>query len=277
MNKLSVILFLLFASTFGPNAVYSQQIDSEKRDLKLYKVKRVTGLKYSYDSKGHESSVPTKSSSEYDTNGNLTRRIAYSSDGTGKPPVQWTYRYDDNNSVIESALDGRPQETASYNYGPANRVIGATRLDPGHHIKERTTYTYDGSGKLIEKTLYDGRGQINSIYRVEYDSDGNQRENDHFSIDGSLIEKQTFVCNTKGHPIQTTLYDSDNHVSGKILYKHAKDGEHVIEETHLDSRGNLQTRNIYNRDSKGFVVEDMKYDKTGKLVEHTESEYESYP
>ena len=146
--KLSVVSLLLFTSTFCSTALYSQQADSEKRDLKVYKVKRATSLKYSYDSDDHEN-VPTKSSSEYDTNGNLAKRIEYSRDGTGKPPVEWTDKYDPNNSVIESALDGHAQEAAMYKYGPASRVIAATRLDPGHHVKDRTTYTYDGSGKLM--------------------------------------------------------------------------------------------------------------------------------
>ena len=273
MNKLSVILVLLFASIFASHALYSQQTDSEKRDLKLYKVKRATSLKYSYDSDGHES-VPTKSSSEYDTNGNLAKRIEYGSDGTGKPVHEWTYKYDHNNGMIEFTLDGRLQETALYKYGGASQVVVATRFDPDHHVKERIMYSYDGSGKLMEKMLYDGRGQINSIDRVKYDPEGNESENDRFSADGSLAEKQKFRCNEKGHPIQTTLYDSAGHLSRKILYKHAKDGEHVVEESHLDSRGNLQTRSIYNRVSQGLVVEEMKYDSKGKLVERTEAEYE---
>lgn len=275
MNRFWFSLLLVSSCSLYSTALYAQQIDFEKREFKLHKVKRVTNVTYTYDSEGHESPITKKMISDYDKNGNLIKRTG-SDSRTGQPLSEWSYKYDENNSIIESAVDGRTQGTASYKYDIGGHWVEGTSFEADGRVKEKTKYKYDQSGNRIESVTYGAAGEINSTYKFKYDSKGNMIENTHLSTAGSLVEKKVFVCNERGFPIQTLKYDSTDHVSGKTINTFTGDGQYLVEEVHYDAGGTLQTRTVYKLDAQGFTIEQIKNGADDKLVERTKSEYEFY-
>jgi hypothetical protein len=277
MSRIWFGLLLSLTWSLFSTALYCQQTDFERNQFKLHKIKRVKTLiyDYSYDSNGQQSSISEKFSSDFDKNGNLVRRVGYS-DTTGQPLLGWSYKYDDHNSMIESSADGQRPQRASYKYDGAHHLVEATAFDEDSHVKESAKYKYDVSGHRVESATYNSAGQIKTTNKFQYDPKGNMSENDEFSESGSLIGKKVFACNDKGYATQTLIYDSTDHISAKVVYKHAADGEHLTEEMHYDASGNLQTRTAYELDGKGFTVEELEYDSRNKLVKRTKSEYELY-
>jgi hypothetical protein len=272
------VLLLVSLSTCSPT-VYSQQSDSEKRDLKLHKVKRVTSVVYFYDSEGHQSSITNTFTDDYDKNGNLAKRIGYDFEGK-KPTLEWTYEYDDRNNMINSIFDnrllGRSEQKSSYQYDKGGHIVEAIAFEVDGRVKEKGKYKYDQSGHQIQTVTYDPADNVTATYKQKYDSKGTLIETDHFSSGGDLIEKTVLESNDKGNLTQTVVYDSKDRVSEKTVEKYSEDGDYLVEEIQYDGGGHVKDRTVTKRDANGFAIEKSKYDANDKLVQLTKLTWEFY-
>ena len=143
-------------------------------------------------------------------------------------------------------------------------------------IKERHTFERNTNGKILEEAFYDTSGELKWKHQFKYDSAGNNIEYTEVDLACVLISKATHTFNVKGNATQTTIYDANSHVSSSTIFKYDDNGEHLIEQSVFDSKGNLQTRNVLKRDAKGFVVEDDEFDSKDETTRQTRSVYEFY-
>ena len=120
-----------------------------------------------YDSKGYSNG---KETSKYDTQGNKTEHITYNPD---KSVDAFTYQYNMRRKgqkrvqyYPETATDLANEKSSSYNKyldsRPRNGAIESKRL-----------YRYDKQGLLLEESLFDAKGVLESHILYSYDFYGN--------------------------------------------------------------------------------------------------------
>jgi Rhs family protein len=190
-------------------------------------------------------STKQKFVSDYDRHGNLVRRVGYGPDGSTR--VQESYSYDDKDNLVEAVVN-RKKRTYSYKFDDNGLVIEARQLDAEGKLMERIELRHDGSGNAIEE--------------LRYGPDGKQLERRLHTYQGGNAVRQTLV------------YGPGGNLTSRIAYDYA--GDRLARKSAYDPNGNLLRRNVYKRDPKGLVVEDLQTNEKGELVERTTSEYEFY-
>jgi antitoxin component YwqK of YwqJK toxin-antitoxin module len=214
------------------------QSSYQKDQIRKANIKRVTSLV--------GISTKQKFVSDYDQRGNLIRRVGYGSDGS--PLLQETYKYDDKDNVVEAVIGGK-KRTYSYRYTPEGHVLEARQFDSEGRLRERAELRHDGSGNMIEQSK--------------------------FGANGNLFERQLNTYQRDNAVSQTLIYDPDGNLTSRITYEYESD--RVARKSTYGPNGNLVRRNVYKRDQKGLVIEDLQTNEKGELVDRTTSEYEFHP
>ena len=95
-----------------------------------------------------DGSVKSYTRSDYDANGNMTKRTWYDSDGSVKD--YYRYEYDDKGNETK-----------------------CTRYNPDGSVKEYNRFEYDDNGNNTKETWYNPDGSVKEYCRSEYDDKGN--------------------------------------------------------------------------------------------------------
>ena len=230
------LTFSLFLIIALATGTQSQQSKYQKEEIRKSNIKRVTSL----------AGVSTKQKfvSDYDQRGNLVRRVGYGPDGSTR--VQESYTYDDKDNLVEVVVNGK-KRTYSYKFNDNGQVLEARQFDAEGKLKERTEFRHDGSGNVIEES--------------RYAADGRQ-------LDRQLHSYQNNVLS------QTLVYGPDTKLGSKITYEFA--GDRLARTSTYDANGNLLRRNVYKRNQKGLVIEDLQINEKDEVVDRTTLEYEFY-
>jgi len=190
-------------------------------------------------------STKQKFVSDYDQRGNLVRKVGYGPDGSTR--VQESYSYDDKDNLVEAVVNGK-KRTYSYKFDDNGQVIEARQFDAEGKLKERIELRHDGSGNVIEESRY--------------------------GPDGKQLERQLHTYQDGNAVRQTMIYGPDGNLTSRIAYDYA--GDRLARKSIYDPNGNLLRRNVYKRDPKGLVIEDLRTNDKGEVVDRTTSEYEFY-
>ena len=100
-------------------------------------------------------------------------------------------------------------------------------------------------------------------------------EQSKFGANGNLLERQLHTYQGNNVVSQTLIYGPDENLTSRITYEYQ--GERLARKSTYGANGNLVRRNVYKRDQKGLVTEDLQANEKGELVDRTTSEYEFYP
>jgi len=267
MKSLPLTVILL-STCFVPSTLFAQYPPVEREETSKSKIKAITQITYFSCDVNAKSPVETQFRSEYDSRGNLTKRVGYGT--AGNPLLQWTYSYDDKDNVVANSWDGGAV-TVEYKYDTAGHPIKQTIFNADHTVKEQHVFTLNDKGKILEDAYADGR------HTFKYDAAGNVSEWAEFKTDGSLVEKKKHTYNDKGDATETVVYDSGDRPSSKTVYLYDST-EHNTERDEYGADGKtLISRETFKRDPKGFVAEDSQFNSKGDCTQVTKMTYEFYP
>jgi hypothetical protein len=143
-----------------------------------------------------------------------------------------TFKYDEDNSVIESTVDGK-----------------VTRYEN----------TYDKEGLLSSQLVSFDTG-IKGVEKTEYDSVGNLLEKGRYYTDGTLFYKMAYVYDEYSLPIKTTTTDKDNKVT---VFNSVYDSHHnLTENTEMSQKISHMS---YEYDSKGNWIKKTTRDEDNNI------------
>jgi len=157
----------------------------------------------------------------YEQNGRLTEKRSCDSGGTVR--WRWVYEFDpagrhltevlydaqgeissrevihfnaQGEKIGEDVLDstGEPVHRNEFVYGRSAEGFETVMLtfSPKHELLKRRIYTYDESGRLLDKSIYRGNGLLESRERFAYDAAGNVREAITYQPDGAAGFRYTY-------------------------------------------------------------------------------------
>jgi len=215
----------------------AQQSNYQKEQIRKSSIKRVTSLV--------GISTKQKFVSDYDQRGNLVLRVGYGPDGSLS--LRESYKYDDKDNVIEAVVGGK-KRTYSYKYNSNGVVLEARQFDSEGRLRERTEYVNDGEGRVVQSVSY--------------------------RADGSLIERHVHTYQGSNAVMQTLVYGPGGNPTSRITYEY--EGDRLRRKSTYGPNGNLLSQNIYKRDHRGLVVEELLLDEKGESVDRTTSDYELY-
>lgn len=217
----------------------------------------------------------------YDSNKNLLKKETnyYSSVIKDRINIEYTYKYDNNNRLIEENLDGLSKSKSFYSYNSNNLVSEVKIYDEKGALDKTWTYEYDGTDRIIkaiESTTLGGDpwGYIhnytysenkttdttysisdNSVFGImedEYDSNGNLISNAWTSGNTGKRKQQQGIIYEYNSNRQVSKETSWSMLPSNLTYKkytYNEDG--TIQKIHISysyktSESDLRYEYIYN-------------------------------
>jgi len=199
---------------------------------------------------------------------------------------RFTYRYDDQNRVVEEILtegDGMISEHRSMEYDEQGR-LSRELLHYQDETCDVTEFVRDENGRtLVKRTL---------------DSDGEEETRTEFVYDkGNLVTQKTYTSGDKTEEVNYT-FDADNHLleeegelpdgSYSIVNEYDENGRQSLSKRY-NSEGNLVERNIFTyaetgelellktETVSGITFTNLQHDENGRLLVQEEKDETDQP
>jgi hypothetical protein len=170
---------------------------------------------------------------------------------------------DVRNSLTEDNIKGKVSTLIVYEYAGVDLFGEIQKGD----FTMTTISNYDDQGRLREMSTY----QLDSLAEKQiylYDTIGHPI-NKHFNDSAeSKITYRIFTCDSTGNIIQYVDYSSIGEVTAKVTRKNDKKGN-KIESFRYDAGGNLILSMTFDYDKRGICTEYRNYDVNRNLVKTT--------
>jgi hypothetical protein len=141
-------------------------------------------------------------------------------------------------------------------YDRADKLVEQVNFDTNESPTFKTIFEYDPDGRLVEKKTFASDGSLECVLRPSYTAEGLRIEEEtlpfsedgddvaylvgieetDFSFSAQGIRKIRKIYDGKGKPIDITLYNNKEKLTGKILFAHNDNGK-LIEIEHYGSNG----------------------------------------
>lgn len=145
----------------------------------------------------------------YDADGNKIGEVCYGEDGLVH--YRDEYKYDENgNQINYTCYNSNGEQSGSYfTYDEHGNVTKETAVnrDGTEDVFKTYTYSYDDSGNILVKNVYNSTGKKTNRYEYTYDENGNQLSEIDYNSDGSVGTKYTY--NSDGLTL-SAVYNDDN-------------------------------------------------------------------
>src|SRR5271157_2793423 len=175
--------------------------------------------------------------------GKWTERLHRNADGSEWSMVR---RYDADGHVLEEERRGIPSQTLLFRYDSKGRRVRTDVRSPDGTERVQESYLYK-EDQTSAVTLYIDPPLREKNVAVSMESML------HMAIDAVCIMT---VRNSNGRPIKKVLYDADNRVIRRVLFRYDGAGR-LLEEGEVESgdRPRADVRNLYEYDVKGHCIE----------------------
>ncbi|MCI7577801.1 MAG: hypothetical protein MST12_06040 [Spirochaetia bacterium] len=211
-----------------------------------------------------------KSLSEYNSNGDLLKGIAYNTDGCVSSSRICEY-FSDGNVIkyIYYKSDGSIEDSYSYTYDSNGNVVKYIYYYSDGSIDHLRSFSYsneyDSNGKTIKAIRYNGYGEIDCSIAYEYDSYGNIVRYTQYDPDGSIWASYSYSYeyDSEGNILKKTYY-SDGNITWS--YEYDSNGK-VIKYVDYRRDGSISSSYSYTHDSNGYRIEKIETISDGSVDE----------
>lgn len=267
---------VLYFETFGTQKTYHYTYEQNR----LIKIQRENAsYVYTYDANGNlqerliiSPDNTIRSEFVHDENGNLCKKAWYYGEEINRV---YEYTYDSNGNIIQEVYYERLsvydpnlpalslQHTIDYTYDANNRVVKKVRTSDSKSTI--SSYLYDTAGNLVEETIND------KTYRYSYDESGKILNK---TLGDDILEE--YIYDANGHLLKHSYRASPSdfyfhtheytyNADGQLIREVDNGpGTKIIREYSYDTNGNM----IYKTKTIGDSFYAYTYDVHGNLIKH---------
>ena len=168
----------------------------------------------------------------YNTEGNISEKIAY--DQNGAITQKLVHTYDEN---------GRSTGFEEY-----AAMLDKTLTIPRHHV-----YKLNAEGRRVEHTVFESNGSTGTRFVYRYDAKGNLIEELRYAHTGQLGSRLVYTFDESGNQTSETSYQTHGVLSWKTISKYDANRNRT---EWLQYNGNtLKYKILFSYDSKGRMLE----------------------
>ena len=286
-NLLGLILFVL--ALFSSSSLLAQSANGLEKDELTGPVKSIKKTIYRPVKEG---STFIRGESDqyviitYNSSGFQTGESGFSKDGT--LGVQMTAKYDNNGNLIEQ-VDQTGDEVwriEKRSYDKSGILLIKSVFEGDGSLDSEEVYTYDKSGNLTQTTINkakdfgeEGEKELVSEEKNSYDKNGNMIMNAMYLGDGSLSYEVVKTYDKKDRLLQTAEYmgmlpgeEGEKELSRKSDFQY-DEKDNVIREEKYEKNGRGSGVTEYNYDDNGNKIETKTSSAEGNLKFRMEHSY----
>ena len=247
INKLNFVRNILILTFTGILLYSCQEIVSPTDSGKIQILKSETKWNIDINSNLRTNKIYYK---EYNKAGNLTINEEYTENGSLH--IRSSYNHEVTGSTEEVLM-----------YGDTGNVLS----------KNKNEYQYDHFGRVVKKTAYDGNGKVSSVYTFQYDSKGNVvTKIEQNSTSGSQVKTDfNYSYNKQGELVERiTIQEGAEQSRDSLVYFPDR---HQLQIYNFGTGGRITNIVEINYNNAGRIIDETKYDITGKILKKYNYEY----
>jgi hypothetical protein len=245
------------------------------------------------------------STTEFDINGHVLSQSSFSAEGILTEKISW--EYNDQGQIIKELFFTEEEdlsETVTFERDEKGKILKDLKEYMDGSI-DTTTYLYDDSNKLIQKTTIDDEGVTDLCEKYTWnkdlltrhevsDGENNQISLEEFKYDpkGNILEhkktdletgenfKRLYLYNEKGQKVSEELYNEKDKLIETVIYTLDPDGKLISATTEgfqknsvtrifYDEQGNNTGQEETNSDGDQMVLVQHNWDKNNNLISST--------
>ncbi|NLJ46566.1 MAG: hypothetical protein GX430_08390 [Treponema sp.] len=228
----------------------------------------------------------------------LIKEDSYFADGILDRTVSYTY-----DSALKLLLEKRvqepsraePTERSVYEYS-GTVPTSVSLFDYEGKLRTRTEFKVDASGRVIQETVADSKGNPQSSVRYEYDASGLRTSRRVYNGAGALLAISEYSY-TAGRLAVVILKDSAEGPAGRVEHEYDSagrlvlritfdpagavaqrerfvyDGDFLAEERLERGDGRVERRRVYEKGPEGAPAKSTLYDASGRIRDIRVFEY----
>ncbi|MCD7879316.1 MAG: hypothetical protein LUG16_05210 [Candidatus Gastranaerophilales bacterium] len=195
----------------------------------------------------------TKSITETDSNGRITKTELYDEDGEIQTSYEYQY-YGENNDFTTKVKnsDGEVTELRNTFYNDDGTYSTTFKTPEG---KTNSVINYNENGEMTKSTDYDENGKSRGYFKYSYLNDGNTVKVRSYTSDDTFQGTHTDTMENN-RVVSSTAKDAKGNVEARITYEYNSDGSYTM---------------VY-KNAEGKEYKTMEYDANGELVSSTDTE-----
>ncbi len=222
--------------------------------------------------RNEDGSIVWKDVYQYDANGNTTAYTEYRGDGSlyGKS----TWKYSPEGLLLDRTRydgDGGISYKYVYEYDAAGHEVKCSRYGEYYTLREVTKRKYEGD-KQTEEAVYNSEGNLQSMNKWQYNSDGNVTLEASYGVGGTLEHKYVTTYNENGLKYSVKRYNRDGLVWEEFYYY--DEAGNCIKYFEYLSDGKLRSKSFYTYDENNHRTSYLKYNSEENLIAHEEYVYD---
>lgn len=222
--------------------------------------------------RNEDGSIVWKDVYQYDANGNTTVYTEYRGDGSlyGKS----TWKYSPEGLLLDRTRydgDGEISYKYVYEYDAAGHQIKCNYYGENYTLREVIKRKYEGDNQT-EVAVYNSEGNLQSMDKWQYNSDGNVTLNASYGVGGALEEKYVTTYNENGLKYSVKRYDGDGLVWEDFYYY--DEAGNCIKYFEYLSDGKMYAKSFYTYDENNQRTSYLKYNSEENLIAHEEYAYD---
>lgn len=228
---------------------------------------------YRFDNEGE---ISEKTRYEYDSSDTLPRKVVVEQYKSGDLDQTLVYRSNRKGQLIEYISTDAKNRTfrTAYTYEPSGRLLSKQIFEPDGLPGGSETWAYDERGNCTEKVEYDLGTTVRRRTTSKYNTKNQLIEESHFLQSNTLLYKLQFAYDKKGRCVRQDRvgrtgkplgYETWTYKSTEVEHLTLDPGqqEPLREVIHTDLRGRTTERLVFDNDGSIFQWFQYKYDSTG--------------
>ena len=173
---------------------------------------------------------------------------------------------------IENLTADRVTSKISFQFNANEQWSSWAMQNNNGDVRIRCEIKYE-RGKIIEKSLFDAKGNRTSKVNYKYDLSGNKVEFSGYTELGAFVK--TYKFNKEGRKVREVSFTAGKRTHTN--YKHNKAG-HVSEAAEFGADGRISSKVTFEYDAKGNITRKTKFRalEHGKEVSYSKAEEETW-
>jgi hypothetical protein len=146
-------------------------------------------------------------------------------------------------------------------YDRKGLVTETLNYNSDNEITSKYSYIYNDSIRVETKKFSPG-GELENIYKYEYDYDGYKIKSYRYDLNGNLEKYYTYDYDDSGNLIRDNWFDKSGKMEFIIEHKYDENNKR-IETITYDEQDNVVSKYSYRYDDEGNIIEEVKEDTDG--------------
>jgi hypothetical protein len=168
-------------------------------------------------------------------------------------------------NYTQDSTIGKPLKLSSARYDDKGLLVETINYNEEGTIENLFNYVYDSTNVRVQSKRFDSQNRLQKIFIYEYDKYGFKTKVIRTNLSGESEKYYQYIYDSNGNLIGEKWFDINGDEEYSIKYLTGNNNKKSEAFCYLNS-GRLESQYTFRYDSKGNLVEELRYNEDGEKI-----------